>query len=263
MLRLNVIGVLLGCAAATVYAQDLPDLYHNERHGDPPYRYETGWRPLVNGKDLSGWHAQDGAAHEWFTAQSVNWSRIFIPKGLIAKPAPGDRIVNGPQGKTSNLVTDENFGSFQLYLEFINAQGSNAGVYLHGLYEVQIFDSYGFTGSLTVGDCGGIYERDGGGGGSPPARNACRSPGEWQSFRIWFQAGRFDSQGKMTAHPRVLRVMLNEVPIQENVVLTGPTVGHMKIQEAARNPIMLQGNHGPVAFRHIYIKEFEPKLERE
>jgi hypothetical protein len=256
------------CVAALAFvpaltAQELPDLYHGERHGDPPFRYESGWRPLLNGTDLSGWHAQDAPTHEWFTTRSVNWSRIFNPKGLNSKPAPGDRIVNGPTGKTANLVTDDKFGSFQLYLEFMNAAGSNSGVYLHGLYEIQIFDSYGFQGSLTVGDCGGVYERTGLGGGSPPARNACRSPGEWQSLRIWFQAPRFDAGGKKIAPARMLRVLLNDTPIQEDVVLSGPTTGQMKIEEAARNPVMLQGNHGPVAFRDIYIKEFEPQLDRE
>jgi hypothetical protein len=264
MNRLNLAVALLTTVTVSASAQDLPDLYHGERHGDPPFLYEPGWRPLLNGRDLAGWHAQDGAAHEWFTSRSVNWSRIFIPKGLIAKPAPGDRMVNGPNGKTANLITDEKFGSVQLYLEFMNAAGSNSGVYLHGLYEIQIFDSYGFTGRLTVGDCGGIYERpDGAGAGSPPSRNACRPPGEWQTLRVWFQAPQFDSAGKMTAHPAILRVLLNETPIQENVVLTGPTIGHVKIREAGTNPIMLQGNHGPVAFRNIYIKEFDPKVNRE
>jgi hypothetical protein len=45
--------------------------------------------------------------------------------------------------------------------------------------------------------------------------------------------------------------------VQENVTVDGPTVSHLNIPEAAKNPIMLQGDHGPVAFRNIYIKEFE------
>jgi hypothetical protein len=257
------VQVLALALASVLAAQQLPDLYHGERHGDPPFRYESGWRPLLNGTDLSGWHAQDQPSHDWFTTRGVTWSRIFNPKKLNAKPEPGDRIVNGSDGRTFNLVTDEKLGSFQLYLEFMNAAGSNSGVYLHGLYEVQIFDSYGFTGPLTAGDCGGIYERPGVGGGSPPTRNACRPPGEWQSLRIWFQAPRFDVDGKKIAPARILRVLLNETPIQEDVVLSGPTTAHMKIDEAARNPVMLQGNHGPVAFRDIYIKDFEPQLDRE
>ena len=142
--------------------------------------------------------------------------------------------LNGKEGKAVNLVSNSTFGSFQLYLEFMLAKGSNSGVYLHGLYEIQVFDSYGFNGPLTPGDCGGIYEQDGG-GGSAPLRNACKPPGEWQSLRIWFQAA---ADGK---RPRVLRVLLNDTLVQENVELPGPTVSHMKIAEGPRGPIMQQG----------------------
>jgi len=172
----------------------------------------------------------------------------------VAKPEPGDRIVNGVPGKTANLVTNAKYGNFELYLEFMIAKGSNAGVYLHGLYEVQIFDSYGYTGALTVGDCGGIYESDKS-GGSPPALNASRAPGEWQSFRIWFSAPRFDPSGKKIADARILRVILNGDVVQQNVDVPAPTVSHMKIPEAAKNPIMLQGDHGPVAFRNLYVRD--------
>lgn len=244
-------------ALSLAAAQTLPDLYHGETHGDPPFLSEPGWRALLNGRDLTGWHSENQAAHEWFTAASVTYRRIFSPTQLTAKAAPGDRMVNGKTGKTANLITDARFGSFELYLEFILAKGSNSGVFLHGLYEIQIFDSFGYHGPMTVGDCGGIYELPEGGGGSAPASNAARPPGEWQSLRIWFQAPRFDAPGKMTAKPKVLRVLLNEVPVQENVTLSGPTTSHLNIPEAATNPIMLQGDHGPVAYRNIYIKEWK------
>jgi hypothetical protein len=52
-----------------------------------------------------------------------------------------------------------------------------------------------------------------------------------------------------------MRVLLNETPVQENVELPGPTVSHMKIAEGPRGPIMLQGDHGPVAYRNIWVKE--------
>jgi hypothetical protein len=236
--------VFAGCATA----QKLPDLYHDEVHGDPPFLYEQGWKPLLNGKDLAGWHAETGGAHEWFTTPAVTWRRVFEPTRLHARAGAGDRIVNGKDGKTANLVSDATFGSFQLYVEFMLAKGSNSGVYLQGLYEIQVFDSYGFNGPLTPGDCGGIYERDEG-GGSAPLRNASKPPGEWQSLRIWFQAA---AEGK---RPRVLRVLLNDMLVQENVELPGPTVSHMKIAEGPRGPIMLQGDHGPVAYRNIYVKE--------
>ena len=239
------------CALAQ---QRLPDLYHDEVHGDPPYLYETGWRPLLNGHDLAGWHAEKGGAHDWFTTPAVTWRRVFEPLRLHARAGEGDRIVTGKDGKTANLVTDGEFGTFQLYLEFMLAKGGNSGVYLHGLYEIQIFDSYGFNGALTPGDCGGVYEREEG-GGSAPMRNAARAPGEWQSLRGWFQAGKFDVSGKMLEKPRVLRVLLNEALVQENVELAGPTVSHMKIADGPRGPILLQGDHGPVAYRSIWVKE--------
>jgi hypothetical protein len=248
----------IGCVALLLplsSAQKLPDLYKDEVHGDPPYLSQPGWRPLLNGTDLTGWHSLDNAPHEWFTTTSVIWRRVFNPVHLVAKAGPGDRIVNGRDGKTANLVTTENFGNFELYLEFLLARGSNSGVYLHGLYEIQIFDSQGYSGPLTVGDCGGVYQQDDGTGGSPPALNASRAPGEWQSLHIWFEAPRFDASGKKIANARVLRVLLNGTHVQENVEVPGPTVSHMKIAEAARNPIMLQGDHGPVAFRNFYIRD--------
>ncbi|HEY3837315.1 MAG TPA: DUF1080 domain-containing protein [Bryobacteraceae bacterium] len=241
-----------------VCAQKLPDLYKDESHGDPPFLSQTGWRPLLNGTDLHGWNGIDGGPHEWFTTKSVVWKRVFNPTHLVAKASPGDRIVNGREGKTANLVTAEKFGSFELYLEFMLARGSNSGVYLHGLYEIQIFDSQGYAGPLTVGDCGGVYQQDDGTGGSPPLVNACRAPGEWQSLHIWFQAPRFDASGRKTANAKVLRVLLNDTHVQENVEVPGGTVSHMKIPEAPSNPIMLQGDHGPVAFRNIYIRDLVP-----
>lgn len=238
-------------------AQSLPDLYHDETAGDPPYLTQPGWRALLNGRDLGGWHSENQAPHDWFTSTAVTWKRVFSPIRLTAKAAAGDRIVNGKDGKTANLISDEKLGSFELYLEFLLAKGSNSGVFLHGLYEVQIFDSFGFSGPLTVGDLGGIYEHSDGTAGSPPARNAAKPPGEWQSFHIWFQAPRFDAAGRMTGKPKVLRVLLNGIQVQENFTLTGPTTSALAIPEAATNPIMLQGDHGPVAFRNIYVREFK------
>jgi len=241
---------MAGCALA----QKLPDLYHDEVHGDPPFLYEPGWKPLLNGKDLSGWHGDGGGKHEWFVTRSVNWRRIFNPKFLDASPEPGDRLINGRTGKTLDLLTDERFGDSELYLEFIIPRGSNSGVYLHGLYEVQIFDSYGYAGPLMVGDCGGIYALPDGSGGSPPLLNAARPAGEWQSLHIWFRAPRFDAAGKKTANARMLRVLLNDTLVQREFELTGPTGSHTGGAEAPVNPIMLQGDHGPVAFRNIFIR---------
>jgi hypothetical protein len=240
----------------SLVAQQLPDLYHSEAYGDPPFLSESGWRPLLNGRDLTGWKPVDTShPNQWFTTRSVEWKRIFDPTHLTAKAEPGDRIVNGP-GKTVNLVTEEKFGSFELYAEFLLAKGSNSGIYLHSEYEVQIFDSFGFEGQLMVGDCGGIYEDDRGTGGSPPRVNAARPPGQWQSLRIWFEAPKFDGSGRKTIPAKVNRVMLNGVPVQEQVEVPAPTRSHLEIPESATNPLMLQGDHSAVAYRNIFIKQF-------
>lgn len=256
---------LIFAFAALLAAQALPDLNDGEAHGDPPFLIEDGWKPLFNGKDLTGWHPQDNRKNEWFTTRGVRWERLLGPTRLIGVPAPGDRLLNGPTGRTVNLVTDEKFGDVELYLEFMLAKGSNSGVYLHGLYEVQIFDSWGSWEPMKTSDNGAIYHRwidNKGVGGSPPSRNVSRRPGEWQSFHIWFQGPRFDAAGRKIQNAKFIRVLLNGYSIQENVEVDGPTRAHMPIAEAPENPIMLQGDHGPVAFRYIYVRPLRPIIKR-
>ena len=173
--------------------------------------------------------------------------------------------MNGPQGRTVNLVSDEKFGDIELYVEFMVAKGSNSGVYLHGLYEVQIFDSYGSSEPITSSDAGGLYHQwidNKGVGGSAPTRNASRRPGEWQSYQIWFRAPRFDASGRKTANARILRVVFNGLSVQGDFEEPGPTRAHMEIPEAPTNPLMLQGDHGPVAFRNIYWHPLRPIIDR-
>ena len=258
-------GCWLLLFAAVLAAQKLPELNDGEPHGDPPFLLEEGWTPLLNHKDLSGWFAQDGKPNEWFAAKAIRWERLLGPSRLAGIPGPGGRILNGPTGRTCNLVTEQKFGDSELYLEFMVPKGSNSGVYLHGLYEVQVFDSYGSEFPLKSSDCGGIYHRwinNQGVGGSAPMKNASLPPGQWQSFQIWFRAPRFDPSGKKIENARFLRVLHNGHLIQQNVEVEGPTRAHMNLPEAPMNPIMLQGDHGPVAYRHMYIRQLRPIINR-
>lgn len=248
------ITLLLLLGALGLAAQEAPQYYHSEVSGDPPYLAESGWHALLNGHDMTGWHPKPGHASEWFSAPSVRYHRVFGPTRFDARPGAGDRIVNGTKGGTADLISDEKFGDQELYVEFMLVKGSNSGIYVHGLYEVQIFDSYGFNGQLTVGDCGGIYEQPNGTGGAPPLHNAARPPGEWQSMHIWFRAPRFDASGRKIANARILRVVLNSTLVQDNVELPGPTGGNTGLPEAPLNPVMIQGNHGLVALRNFYIR---------
>jgi hypothetical protein len=145
------------------------------------------------------------------------------------------------------------------------SKGSNSGVYLHGLYEIQIFDSYGSTMAMKTSDGGAIYHRwinEQGVGGSAPKVNASRRPGEWQSYQVWFRGPRFDGSGKKTQNANFLRVLFNGEVVQVNVEVEGGTRSHMTIPEAAMNPLMLQGDHGPVAFRNIYVRPLRPIINR-
>ena len=260
-----ILALIVFLSTLTLPAQRPVELNDGESHGDPPFLLEEGWRPLLNGRDLTGWHAQDSGPNDWYTATGVRWERLLGPTRLSGVKNPGGRIVNGPTGRTANLVTDERFGDVELYLEFMLARGSNSGVYLQGLYEIQIFDSWGSDERMKTSDCGAVYHRwinNRGVGGSPPSRNASRRPGQWQSFHIWFRAPRFDSSGKKTENARFLRVLHNGLSVQDNFELDGPTRAHMGIPEAPLNPTMLQGDHGPVAYRNIYVRPLRPIVKR-
>ncbi len=166
-------------------------------------------------------------------------------------------ISNGPVGKANNIYTADTFGDLELWVEFQIPKGSNSGVYLHGLYEVQIFDSYGKA-KVETSDSGSIYHQwidNKPVGGSAAKVNAAKAPGEWQDFHIRFRAPKFDAAGKKTAHARFEWVRYNGQLVQENFDCVGPTRSHMDLPEAPRNPVMLQGDHGPVRFRNLRYRE--------
>lgn len=266
------LGAALVTAASGVFpillaAQDLPPLTDGSDHGDPPFLLETGWKPLLNGRNLDGWQLVDSTKKgQWVVTKAVVWGGTANPTLLTATPGAGDRIVNtgvDPKGNASNLYTTEKFGDVEVYVEFMVAAHSNSGFFMHGLYETQIWDSWGFTPRLDADRCGAMYHYDGGpidgiDGGIVPTVRADRPPGQWQSFQYWFQAPRFDASGKRIAPARFLRILHNGQLIHENVERLGPTVASMKIPEAPTNPIMLQGDHGAVAFRNIYVRPLRP-----
>ena len=218
-----------------------------------------GWKPLIQGDGLAGWHAPDNQLTAWYRASGVTVKGGPKHELLEGAGGPGPLLVNGPDGRTTQLITDERFGDLELYLEFLIPAKSNSGIYIAGLYEVQILDSFGVE-HPGVHDCGAIYERwinEKGVGGTAPLVNASKGPGEWQTFHIWFVAPRFDSGGKKIADAKFLKVELNGTVIQRDAAAPGPTRAALDIPEAPTNPIMLQGDHGPVAFRNMYIRALE------
>jgi hypothetical protein len=179
-------------------------------------------------------------------------------KKLDAKP--GNEALLGAGG-AANLETREEFGDLDVRLEFMVPEHSNSGVKLMGRYEIQIRDSQDAS-NLNGDSCGGIYPRaerkpryhltD---GGIPPRVNAAKPAGEWQSLDIQFAAPRFDANGRKTSNAKFIRVELNNKLIHENVEVLAPTGAAWRlVKEVARAPLLLQGDHGPVAFRGIQIR---------
>ncbi len=225
---------------------------------------KQGWESLFNGKDISQWKAlkdpnRDPKPFDW-DVPSLVWLNPDNPKELVRKPfkpAAGTvpAFVNNQRGRSDNPITKKNYADLELYLESMVAKGSNSGICLMGLYEIQIYDSYGRT-KLKYGDNGGIYARainEKRVGGQPPSVNASRPAGEWESFHIWFRAPRFEA-GRKVENARFLRVDHNGKQIHGEYELIGSTRGASPWEEKPEAPLLLQGDHGPVAFRNLYLR---------
>ncbi len=210
---------------------------------------------------LDAWKAPTGA---WAEVGAVTLAPRN-PRRLATEAGDGV-LYNGPTGRTGNLLSKRDFGDVEAHFEFLVPKGSNSGVKFQGLYEVQIFDSWGKP-NADASDCGGIYPRaellpnyhhidD----GFPPRQNACKPPGEWQTLDVTFCAPRFDASGKKVANARFLKVVLNGKVVQEDVDVPSPTGHAWRDREVAAGPLLLQADHGPVAFRNIRVRA--PKGDR-
>ncbi|MEM6802264.1 MAG: family 16 glycoside hydrolase [Bacteroidota bacterium] len=208
-----------------------------------------------------------------FQPTAKNWKikgdvQAPLDKNMSLNTHPGTGIlINQPDDKNkAQLYTRFEHGDIDLDLELMMPLGSNSGIYLQGRYEVQLLDSWGKK-RPNYGDLGGIYQRwddsqaDGEKGfeGIAPLTNASKAPGLWQRMKISFQAPRFDSEGNKIKNARIIYVELNGIMIHQNVELTGPTRGAYvgEGKEAAFGPIVIQGDHGPVAFRNVKYRIFD------
>jgi hypothetical protein len=217
---------------------------------------ENDWTDLT---DFDSWRKID---KNWRLAESAGVD-ADKPKLLTFKDGKGI-LVNGKKGRANDLLSKRAFGDVEVHVEFLIPKGSNSGVKMQGLYEIQICDSWGIK-EPKGSDCGGIYPRaelrpkyhylD---KGVPPRVNACKKPGEWQTLDIVFQAPRFDADGKKTANARFVKVVLNDKVIHDNVEAATPTGHAWHDKESATGPLLLQGDHGPVAFRNVRARPLAP-----
>ena len=161
--------------------------------------------------------------------------------------------------KSGTIRTKQKFGSVQLHIEWAapsqvkgSSQGrGNSGVFLAGLYEVQVQDNYD---NLTYpdGQASSLY------GFRPPRVNVTRPPGEWQSYDIVFEMPEFE-KGKLSKKAKIT-VLHNGVVTQHGVDIPG-ILGHKKTQpyrEHGPGHIQLQDHGNPVRYRNIWVRELKP-----
>jgi len=203
--------------------------------------------------NFSAWTVGGTKANNWQSAKEVFMNPLTNKEFLIQ---PGSGIfVNGQKGRAVYLESKEHFGDLKAHFEFMIPKGSNSGIYFMGRYELQIYDSWEKKAEYAGIECGGIYRGKGYEGKSPMV-NASRKPGEWQSFDVIFRAPRFDKAGKKIDDAKFERVSHNGQIIHENAKVTGPTHGLRKWEQKAeesKGPILIQGDHGPVAYRNIWV----------
>jgi len=200
---------------------------------------------LFNGRDTSGWTTIDGKPCKCTVAKGV----------MICRTGAGD------------IRTIEEFQDAQIHLEFnlpyepeMKGQArANSGVLLQNRYEIQILDSYENE-TYPDGSCGALY------GQSAPLVNACRRPGEWQSFDIIFHAPRCSPNGGVQT-PGSLTLLHNGVLIQDHVpvrgrkcVEKGPLVLQDHSMYVGRKIAISPGVEGPapdttIQFRDIWLRK--------
>jgi hypothetical protein len=235
---------------------------------------------------------QNTGSVEW--KNPVEWPQPRVvdpgPAPAAVCPPPADAIVlfdgtnldawtNGDQWKVvdgvatvgkGDIRTKQGFGDCQVHLEFREpspatgkGQGrGNSGLFLMDRYEIQILDSFpdGTDGPVTYfdGQCGALYKQQ------PPAVNACRKPGEWQSYDVVFSRPRFHTDGTL-ATPARISVLHNGVAIHSDTVIKGDTFYHAPPSYTAHAdtaPIRIQDHGNPIQFRNIWVRPFEPLVPR-
>ena len=193
---------------------------------------------LFNGKDLSNWEEVKGGPAKWTVGNGY----------FVVQPGTGD------------IQTKAKYGDCQLHVEWAtpnpphgkDQDRGNSGVFLHGLYEIQVLDSYDNV-TYADGEAAAVY------GQYPPLVNAARKPGVWQMYDIAFHGARFDGSGNLTRHANVT-VFYNGVLVQDHVEIMGPTAHRERPPYTPVPdllPLRLQDHHHPVRYRNLWLRELK------
>ncbi len=208
----------LGLARGDSKPQDLTYAVSREDARD-------GFKPLFNGRDLKGWHARNADTHNSWSAEN----------GMLVNTLPKNREGQRPHGV--DLVTDAQYWNFTVRYEYMIPEGSNSGFYLRGRHEIQILDD-AKSGKPSPGGNGSVYQH------TTASRNVSRPAGEWQTVEATMIGDR-------------VTVILNGVKIIDHAVVERATGSELDLNVNEPGSLFLQGDHGPVAFRNLRIKELK------
>jgi len=195
---------------------------------------------LFDGTGLANWRGANGSEAKW---KLVDGAMESVPKSGF-------------------VYSRKEFGDCQVHIEFAtpklaNGRGQargNSGVFLMGVFEIQVLDSFE-NATYADGSAGAIY------GQFPPLVNACRKPGQWQTYDIVFRHPRFDDDGNLTK-PAVMTVLHNGVLIQDATELLGPSSwivhrSYNSMQGKTKGPLSLQDHGNPVRYRNIWVRRLD------
>lgn len=206
---------------------ELKELPVTERDNLSP----AGFRPLFNGKDLKGWHGHFANPSE--LAQMSEQERTERKQSTLSRTAQHWQVKAGVltfDGRGDSLVTNEEFGDFELLIDWKIEPGGDSGIYLRGHPQVQIWDA--------PDGSGGLFNNEK--NPNKPIRKADKPPGEWNRFRILMMGDK-------------VAVWLND----EMVVYNTPIENYWERDKPfpAKGPILLQSHGAPLYFKNIYIRE--------
>ncbi len=204
---------------------------------------------LFDGKSLDDWNVKGNREKsKWEVGTAAMSSEN--PKMLVNKGGKGEMInLASKHGDSIDIYSEKELGDCRIELQVMVPKNSNSGIYVMGEYEVQVLDSWNRGTNLSGGDMGAVY------GAKPPSINASRPPGRWQKYIIEWQAPGFNAADDKVQNAEFLKVVLNNQLLHEDLEMKGSTGGALRGEEAPEGPLMFQGNHGPVAYRNIVIKE--------
>lgn len=238
---LLLISVTLACAQndkrtpeSTEVWEPQPKIVSTGEPGSPP----SDAIVLFDGKNLDEWVSVEGGA-------PAKWT---LKDGAITV-APG----------TKDIKTKKEFGDMQLHIEWRSpavtdpskvSQGrGNSGIFLQERYEVQVLDNYENK-TYINGQAGSIYKQQ------IPLANACKKPGEWQTYDIIYTAPRFDDNGRAII-PAHVTVIHNGVLLLNHATIWGSTqyIGFPLYEKHGKGAIRLQDHGNLVSYRNIWVRE--------